>query len=118
MLTFWGKQQSYCDRISRRDFLRVGGIGLGGLSLASLLASRAGAGPSSRPKAKAVIVFGLIGGPPQHETFDPKPDALPEVQGEMKAIATTVPGVRVCDHLPRVAGTMHRVTVGKSSHDS
>src|SRR5262249_42233756 len=54
------------------------------------------------------------GSPPQHETFDPKPDALPEVQGEMKAIATSVPGVSICDHLPRVAQVMDRVTVVRS----
>src|SRR5579885_2281053 len=62
----------------------------------------------------ACILLFPYGSPPQHETFDPKPDALAEVQGEMKAIATTVPGVRVGDHLPRVAGTLHRVTVVRS----
>ncbi len=118
MLRILGSPRTLCDGLTRRDFLHVGGLGAFGLGLDGFLRARAQAADVPRPrsfgKAKACILLFPYGSPPQHETFDPKPDALAEVQGEMKAIATTVPGVRVGDHLPRVAGTLHRVTVVRS----
>jgi hypothetical protein len=65
-------------------------------------------------RAKACILLFPYGSPPQHETFDPKPDAPSEIQGEMKAIDTSAPGVRICDHLPKIARVMDRVTVVRS----
>jgi hypothetical protein len=69
-----------CDGLTRREWLRIGGTALGGLSLAGLLAQRSRAAdaptrPAGRGKAKAVIVLGLLGGPGQHDTWDPKPEA-------------------------------------------
>ena len=81
MFSIHDKATTLCDGISRREALRVGGLGLGGLSLAGLLKQRAQANPAGNSnlpgfgKAKSVIVFGLIGGLPQHETWDPKPNA-------------------------------------------
>src|SRR5262245_29354272 len=93
-----------CDRLSRREWLRIGGIGVGGLSLANLLAQQARAATAKpRGRAKSVIIFGLIGGPPQHETWDPKPLAPAEVRGQFGVIPTRTPGLRVGELMPRTA---------------
>src|ERR1700688_2644749 len=86
--------------MGRREFLRAGSLGLCGLSLPQLLAART----EGRPKAKACIILFMWGGPAQQDTWDPKPNAPAEYRGEFKTIATTIPGVRVCEHLPRLAG--------------
>jgi hypothetical protein len=94
--------------LTRREWLRIGGVGLGGLTLTSL----AGAAPrQTARKAKAVIVLGLLGGPPQHETWDPKPDAPAEVRGEFKSIASKTPGLRVCELMPRTAQLTDKIAV-------
>jgi len=103
---------SFCDGITRRDWLRVGGIGLGGLTLADLLHSRAAG--SDRPRssrARSVIVFGLVGGPPQHETWDPKPSAPVEVRGQFGTIATRTPGLHVGELMPRTARLTDKIAV-------
>src|SRR5262245_8910634 len=107
-----------CGGFSRRELLRLSGLAAVGLSGApSFLAPSL---PASTPvnggrgKAKACILLFPYGSPPQHETFDPKPDAPVEVRGELGSIATRVPGLRVCDRLPRVAQVMDRVTVVRS----
>src|SRR4051794_33998049 len=97
-----------CDGLNRREWLRVGGIGLGGLSLGNLLAQRAAArtnptATSTIGKAKSVIVFGLIGGTPQYETWDPKPNAPVEVRGPFGTIASRTPGFAVGELMPRTA---------------
>ena len=97
--------------IHRRELLRVGGLNALGLSLPGLLrATSAATATSGREpldlsfgRAKNVIFLWLQGGPPQHETFDPKPDAPAEIRGEFKPIATNVPGIRFCELLPRTA---------------
>ncbi len=106
-----------CDGISRREALRVGGLGLGGLSLADLLENRAQASPatnSSLPgfgKAKSVIVFGLIGGLPQHETWDPKPNAPEEIRGEFGVISSKTPGFHVGELMPKTARLTDKMAV-------
>ncbi len=106
-------------RLTRREWLRVGGIGLGGLSL-PMLGSRASAVPaslkgsalaSSFGRAKSVIVFGLMGGPPQHETWDPKPGASEEIRGAFGSIATRTPGLSVGELMPRTAQLTDRIAV-------
>jgi hypothetical protein len=87
-------------RFSRRTTVRAGAIGLAGLSLDGLLAARARGATERR---RSVISIFLSGGLAQHETFDPKPDAPPEVRGEFKAIPTRTPGVLVGEHLPLLA---------------
>jgi hypothetical protein len=114
------------DRISRREWLRVGGLGAMGLSLTDLLRAGQQATPALAPplgrnlqgatfgRAKNVIFLWLQGGPPQHETFDPKPDAPAEIRGPFRPIATNVPGIRFCELLPRTAGLADKLAVVRS----
>ncbi|MCA9206138.1 MAG: DUF1501 domain-containing protein, partial [Planctomycetales bacterium] len=93
MLTFsTGRSNDYCDGVSRRSFLRIGAMGLGGLSLtmADLLRAEAAAGIGS--SHKAVINIHLSGGPSHQDMFDLKPNAPVEYRGEFNPIATNVPG--------------------------
>src|SRR5215470_9686850 len=102
---------------SRRWFLQTGLAGVAGLSLPQLLRLRAqGAVPAHAPgkDRKSVILIWLSGGPSQLDTWDPKPDAPVEVRGPFRSIATKVPGVRVCEHLPRQASIMHRLALVRS----
>jgi len=98
MLTFWGAKHSYCDRINRRDFLHLGGLGLGGLALPDLLRARAQAGVKSGPRA--VIMICLAGGPSHMDMYDLKPGAPEDYRGEFKPIRTNVPGLDICEHMP------------------
>jgi hypothetical protein len=91
----------YCDGIVRRDFLRVGALG-GGLSLAGYL-RLAQAGAVRAGAAQSAIVIWLGGGPSHLDTFDMKPEAPAEIRGEFRPIATSVPGIQICEHLPRLA---------------
>jgi hypothetical protein len=106
------------DSISRRELLRVGGLSALGLSLPALLEARthsaAGRAAGTFGRAKNVIFLWLQGGPPQHETFDPKPDAPAEIRGEFKPIATNVPGIRICELLPRTAAMLDRLAIVRS----
>jgi hypothetical protein len=102
-----------CGGISRRELLRLSGLAAVGLSGAPSLPASAPV-IEGRGKAKACILLFPYGSPPQHETFDPKPDAPVEVRGELGSIATRAPGLRVCDRLPRIARVMDRVTVVRS----
>src|SRR5438874_2385998 len=116
MLRFLGSRKVLCDGLTRRDLLHAGGLGLFGLNLADLLhLGQARAAPAAHfGRARACILIHLFGAAPQHETFDPKPDAPAEVQGEMRAIATSVPGVRLGEGLPRVAAVADRLTLVRS----
>lgn len=118
MLRILGQRKALCDGLTRRDFLHLGGLGAFGLGLNDLLRLReaqASAAPrGGYGKAKACILLFPYGSPPQHETFDPKPDAPAEIQGEMRSIATAVPGLRICEGLPNIARVMDRVTVVRS----
>jgi hypothetical protein len=99
-----------CDGLTRREWLRIGGLTAFGLSLSDL--SAAPVGPAgSFGKAKACIVLFFLGGPPQHETWDMKPDAPAGVRGDFKPIATKVPGIRVCELMPRTARLLDRICV-------
>ena len=97
-----------CDGLTRREWLRVGGLGLSGLSLPQLLSAQGQTSPSLG-RAKACIVLFLLGGPPQHETWDPKPDAPDGIRGEFKPIATGVPGIHVGELMPRTARLMEKI---------
>src|SRR3954468_15088794 len=105
------------DSVDRRELLRVGGLSALGLSLPTLLTHQASASPRKDTcfgRARNVIFLWLQGGPPQHETFDPKPDAPAEIRGEFKPIATNVPGIRFCELLPRTAGFADKLAVIRS----
>lgn len=97
---------------SRRDLLKVGGTGLLGISLTDLLRSEAHAGVES--SLKSVINIHLDGGPPQHDTIDPKPDAPAEIRGEFQPIRTKVPGFIVSELMPKVAGLADRIAFVRS----
>lgn len=99
-----------CDGIRRRDFLQVGAIGGTALTLSNHLAW-ASDEPRGSPPAQAAIFVNLGGGPSHLDTFDPKPDALEEYRGEFKSIATSVPGVHICEHLPKLASCADRYAI-------
>ncbi|MDG3003804.1 DUF1501 domain-containing protein [Paludisphaera mucosa] len=99
--------------IDRREFLRAGGLGFGAWSLAG--AARMSAGPLT-PGDRAVILLMLVGGPSQLETWDPKPDAPEDVRGPFGSIATRVAGVRINEHLPRLAARMDQLALIRSLH--
>jgi uncharacterized protein (DUF1501 family) len=99
-------------RLSRRSFLRIGALGLGGLTLPGLL--RAEAARGVRSSHKSVILIYLVGGPPHQDLFDLKPGALREVAGPWKPIATNVTGVKICEALPRLARLMDKLVVVRS----
>ena len=97
-----------CDGVSRREAICLGGLTSLGFSLPQLLQLRSGMAqqPGSGPnagRARSVILFWLLGGPPQHETWDPKPDAPAAIRGEFGAIDTIVPGIRIGELMPRTA---------------
>lgn len=95
---------------SRRWFLQTGLAGFAGLSLADTLRLQAAGGQRQRDP-RSVILFWLSGGPSQIDTWDPKPDAPPEIRGPYRTIPTSVPGIRVCEHLPLQARLMHKLSI-------
>jgi Protein of unknown function (DUF1501) len=98
-------------RLTRRHLLRLGGASLLGLSLPGLLRAAERSNGSRKAKAKAVIFLHQYGGPSHHDTVDMKPNAPEQVRGEYKPIPTTVPGLTVCEHLPRLAGVLNKCTL-------
>lgn len=116
MLTILGTPHRFCDGLSRRNFLRIGALGMGGLALPQLLRAEAASG--QRPGNKSVIMIYLPGGPPHQDTFDLKLDAPVEVRGEFRPIPTSVPGFQICEHLPLLAKEAHRYAVIRSISDA
>lgn len=117
MLEFGYPSPRRCDGVSRRDFLKIGTLGWGGLTLADAFRSRASAAEAGRPAPeRSVILIWLDGGPPQHETYDPKPEASSEYRGPLKPISTVLPGVQVSELLPRHAQLLDRVSIIRSLH--
>src|ERR1700722_17731151 len=105
--------------VTRRGFLRTGAWAMTGLGVADVLRLRAHAHEASRSADDtAVILLWLPGGPPHMETYDMKPDAPAEYRGDFKPIPTNVPGLQVCEHLPRHARAADRFTLIRSvAHD-
>lgn len=129
MIRLLGSAKRLCDGFTRRDLLHVGtasclGLGLADWERRSAHGAESPAGvapaaadPTALPgfgRAKACILLFLFGSPPQHETFDPKPAAPAEIQGELKAISTSVPGVAIGEGLPQTARLVDRLTVVRS----
>ena len=112
MLTIQGPLQGgYCDRISRRSFLSVGGMALGGLSLPQVLRAQAQNGVKNH---KSVIMVFLSGGAPHQDMVDLKPNAPIEYRGEFNPISTNVPGIQICELLPKMAQMMDRMAIIRS----
>ena len=117
MLTIFGPSSSgYCDRVSRRGFLRIGTFAMGGaaLSLADLFRAEGATTPGGRRGHKAVINIFLAGGPPHQDLWDLKPDAPSEIRGEFKPIATNVPGIEIGECLPKLARLMDKAAIIRS----
>ena len=113
MLKIFGSSTSrLCDGLSRRNFLKIGGLGAAGLSLPHLLALEAQAG--IRNSHKSVILIYLVGGPPHQDMFDLKPHAPREFAGPHRPIGTNVPGIEICELFPRMAKMMDKFTVIRS----
>jgi len=102
--------------VGRRELLRVGGLSLLGTGLADLGRLEADAVAPGRRRAKAVVFVFQSGGPSQHETFDPKPDAPDGVRGEFGTAQTRLPGTRFCEHLPRLAARADLFSVVRTMH--
>src|SRR5437762_2588826 len=121
MLTLLGPKSTrrHCDGISRRDFVRIGALGLGGLTLPQLLAleSAQAADAASTRRAtegqakrhKSLIMIYLCGGPPHQDMYEIKVDAPAEVRGEFNPIPTAVPGIEICELLPNMARIMDKI---------
>ena len=128
MLSIRGPGALLCDGISRREVIRVGALGLTGLSLPQLLAAERTHGidrpPPKSARAKSCILLFLMGGPPQHSTWDPKPDAPAEVRGEIGPLRTCVPGIQFGELMPKLAAhadklcVLRAVTTGDNAHSS
>src|SRR5262245_13095709 len=115
MLNLMGAQQRFCDGLNRRSFLKIGAFGAG-LALSDLLRLRAQAsaegGTSTSPKA-AIMIY-LPGGPSHMDMYDLKPEAPAEYRGEFRPIATNVPGIQICEHMPRQARIFDKLAVVRS----
>lgn len=116
MLTLTGRGFSLCDGMTRRDALRVGALGFGGLTLAQLLEAEEHAGV--RRSHKAIIMVYMAGAPSHQDMYDLKMDAPSEIRGAFKPIRTNVPGIEICEHLPRMARIMDKLIPLRSVHGS
>src|SRR5947209_12895867 len=117
MLPLLARQGSrHCDGLTRRELLRIGALGLGGLTLPRLLQLEAEAAVRRRPtgRARSVILLFLSGGPSQLDTFDPKPYAPAEIRGTFRPIPTNVPGIRICEHLSPSAPQADKFAIVRS----
>ncbi|MEE2675323.1 MAG: DUF1501 domain-containing protein, partial [Planctomycetota bacterium] len=113
MLKIFKKQSAgYCDGLNRRDFLQIGGGGLGALSLPSLLRAESKVADSSADKA--VIHLHLAGGPSHQDMFDLKPEAPTEFRGEFNPVHTNVPGMDICEHMPQLSTMADKFAVIRS----
>src|ERR1017187_7921557 len=102
-------------RLDRRQLLQVGGMALFGAGLADLLRLEAHA-DAVRPRARSVVFIFQSGGPSQHETFDPKPDAPDGIRGDYATTQTALTGVRFCEYLPRLAARADKFSIVRTMH--
>ncbi len=104
-----------CQGINRRTFLQIGGLGLTGLTLSGLITQPSSANSSlTRPRARNCILLYMWGGPAHQDTFDLKPNAPDNVRGEFRPMSTCVPGLQICEHLPRLGQMMDRLALIRS----
>src|SRR6185369_12113726 len=98
----FGDRDRTCEGVTRRDFLRVGALGFGGLTLPALLRAERAAAEGTRKEVSCILLW-LNGGPSHLDMFDPKPEAPAEVRGEFGVVETNLKGVRISDQLPLLA---------------
>ena len=118
MLSLFGPQFPAAHGLTRREMIRVGGLSMSGVALSDLLARATSAEPTKGAshgagfgRAKRCILLYLSGGHPQHDMFDPKPDAPIEIRGEFDTIATSVPSIRFGEHCPLSAKLMDQMAL-------
>ncbi|MBL6830831.1 MAG: DUF1501 domain-containing protein [Pirellulales bacterium] len=114
MLSFEHAGPRLCDGLPRREWLRIGllgGVGAAASVVRPAAAAASMEGVAGFRKAKRVIMLFMLGGPPQHETWDPKPDAPEEIRGPFQPIATATPGLHVCELMPKTAALTDRIAV-------
>ena len=118
MLTIRGRRIEGCDRGSRRHFLQIGGLALGGLSMPDILRAESQTAAENTTSSglghKAVIMIYLSGGPSHQDMYDLKMQAPREIRGDFQPIATNVPGIEICQHMPRLAQMMDKFTIIRS----
>ena len=110
-----GRGARFCDGLSRRDMLRIGTLSVGGLSLPQILAAEQASG---RRTHKSVIMIYMCGAPGHQDMYDLKMNAPAEIRGEFKPISTSVPGIEICEHMPRLARIMDKCVPLRSVHGS
>ncbi len=116
MLSIPGPKHRLCDGVSRRNFLRIGSLAMGGISLPQLLRAEAAAG--IRGSHKAIIMVYMVGAPSHQDMYDLKMDAPSEIRGEFRPIKTSVPGIEICEHMPGMAKVMDKCVPLRSVHGS
>lgn len=116
MLSISGMPRTLCDGWTRRDALRIGALGMGGLSLPSLLFAERASGIEK--SHKSVIMIYMVGAPPHQDMYDLKMQAPAEIRGEFHPIKTNVPGIEICEHMPRMAQVMDKCVPLRSVHGS
>src|SRR5947208_10601926 len=121
MLSILGNRVRLCDGITRREMLRIGGLAFTGLAWGDLLRAQEtqpgrSRGTARRGSAKSCIVVFNYGGPSHIDTFDLKPDAPAEIRGEFRPVATSVPGIAIAGHLPRLARRAEKYAIIPSLH--
>ncbi|MCA9155829.1 MAG: DUF1501 domain-containing protein [Pirellulaceae bacterium] len=116
MLSIAGSTKRLCDGISRREMLRIGALGVGGLTLSNLLRAEAAAG--IRGSHKSVIMIYMCGAPSHQDMYDLKMEAPAEIRGEFQPIPTNVADIQICEHLPRLAAIMDKLVPLRSVYGS
>ena len=116
MLSLIDRGTRLCDGMNRREVMRVGSLGLGGLSLANLAEARKAGHQQPPVRARNVILFWLTGGVPQHDTWDPKPDGPDSARSEFGAIPSATPGLHVGGLMPMTSRLTDRIAVIRSMH--
>jgi hypothetical protein len=116
MLSIHGRSHRLCDGMTRRDVLKIGALGMGGLALPDLLRYESQAGIKN--SHKAVIMIYMCGAPGHQDMYDLKMDAPKEIRGEFRPIATSVPGIDICEHMPRMAKIMDKTIPLRSVYGS
>ncbi|MCA9216148.1 MAG: DUF1501 domain-containing protein, partial [Planctomycetales bacterium] len=117
MLSIKGAPSRSCNGWTRRTMLQASGAGLLGLNVPTLLAAE-GKIAKRAAKAKSVIFMFLFGGPSQYETFDMKPEAPSEIRGPFRPIGCRTPGLKICEHLPKLANASDKFCVVRSMSHS